>query len=106
MSCGRTKSSSVVNEVLYPFSIELVLNDLKTGIPFALSTDASNEGNRNMYPVVAQYFTREEGLCVKILDFYEDSFEDSASIKKQLCQVLRDNELEIMFQHTQQTMHR
>lgn len=95
MSCGRTKSSAIVNEVLYPFSIELVLNDLKTGIPFSLSTDASNKGNRKMYPVVAQYFTCEEGLCVKILDFYEDSFEDSTSIKNQLCRVLSDNELEI-----------
>ena len=32
---------------------------------------------------------------LEILDFYEDSFEDSASIKNQLCRVLRDNELEI-----------
>ena len=65
MSCGRFKSSAIVNEVLY-LIFERVLYDLKNGIPFSLSTDASNKGNRTMYPVVEQYFSCEEGLGVKI----------------------------------------
>ena len=93
MTAGRTKTSAIVNNVLYPYSLELVLNDLQKGLPFSVSTDASNKGNRKLYPVVVQYFTTSEGMCYKILDFYEDSFEDSSSIKSQLCRVLQEKGL-------------
>jgi hAT family C-terminal dimerisation region len=93
ITAGRTKSSAIVNNVLYPYSLELVLDDLQNGLPFSVATDATNKGNRKVYPVVVQYFTASEGMCYKILDFYEDSFEDSASIKSQLCRVLHEKGL-------------
>lgn len=43
MTAGRTKTSAIVNTVLYPFSLELVMNDLKNGTPFSIATDASNK---------------------------------------------------------------
>src|ERR1051325_2493648 len=46
-----------------------------------------------VFPVAVQYFTPTEGMCFKILDFYEDAFEDSQSIKNQLCRVLEEKEL-------------
>ncbi|XP_006131601.1 uncharacterized protein LOC102463496 [Pelodiscus sinensis] len=93
MTAGRTKASAVVNNVLYPFSIELLLNDLKNCMPFSVATDASNKGNHKFFPVAVQYFTPQEGLCFKILDFYENAFEDSQSIKDQLCHVLNEKGL-------------
>ena len=93
MTAGRTKASAIVNMVLYPFSLEHVLNDLKSGTPFSIATDASNKGNRKFFPVAVQYFTATEGMCFKILDFYEDAFEDSQSIKNQLCCVLKEKGL-------------
>lgn len=93
MTAGRTKTSAIVNTVLYPFSLELVLNELKDGTPFSIATDASNKGNRKMFPVAVQYFTPREGICFKILDFFEDAFEDSQSIKNQLCRVLEEKKL-------------
>ena len=45
MTAGRAKTSAIVNTVLYPFSLELVLNELKNGTPFSIATDASNKGN-------------------------------------------------------------
>ncbi|XP_075770062.1 uncharacterized protein LOC142823237 [Pelodiscus sinensis] len=93
MAAGCTIASAVVNNVLYPFSIELFLNDLKNSTPFSVATDASNKGNCKFFPVAVQYFTPQEGLCFKILDFYESAFEDPQSIKDQLCHVLNEKGL-------------
>ena len=87
MSCGRTKAASVVNNVLYPFALEYALEKLRTNLPFSIATDASNKGNHKFFPVGVQYFTPEDGVCFSIIDFYEDSFEDSRSIKDHLSQV-------------------
>jgi hypothetical protein len=55
MSAGRTKTSAIVNNVLAPFSHELVLKDLNNDIPFSIATDKSNKGNRIFFPVGVQY---------------------------------------------------
>ncbi|GFY30686.1 dimer_Tnp_hAT domain-containing protein [Trichonephila clavipes] len=93
MTGGRTKCTALVNQVLFPYSMELVQEDLKNDVPFSVETDASNKGNRNFFPVAIQYFSPKSGICQKILDFYEDSFEDSTSIKKRLCEVMDKSRL-------------
>jgi hypothetical protein len=96
-SAGRTRMSAIVNNVLAPFSHELVLKDLKNDIPFSIATDASNKGNRKFFPVGVQYFIPEQGISFRILDFYEDAFEDSQSVRNQLCRVIMDNNLSRMY---------
>jgi hypothetical protein len=59
MSAGRTKTSAIVNNVLAPFSHELVLKVLQNDIPFSIATDASNKSNRTFFPVDVQYFIPE-----------------------------------------------
>lgn len=49
MTGGRTKCTAIVNQVLYPYSMELVQEYLKDGIPFSIATDASNKGNRKIF---------------------------------------------------------
>ncbi|GFS98471.1 dimer_Tnp_hAT domain-containing protein [Trichonephila clavipes] len=61
MTGGRTK----LNQVLFPYSMELVQEDLKNDVPFSVATDASNK----------------------------DSFEDSTSIKERLCEVMDKSRL-------------
>jgi hypothetical protein len=95
-SAGRTKTSAIVNNVLAPFSHELVLEDLKNDFPFSIATDASNKGNRKCFPVGVQYFITEQGVSFRILEFYEDAFDDLQSIKNQLCRVIMDNNLSWM----------
>ena len=77
MSCGRTKATSLINNVIYPFALEYVLMKLRSGIPFSLATDASNKGSHKFFPVGVQYFTPEDGVCFSVIAFYEDAFEDS-----------------------------
>ncbi|GFW67859.1 uncharacterized protein TNCV_3871891 [Trichonephila clavipes] len=62
-------------------------------VPFSVATDASNTGNRKYFPLAIQYFSPKSGICHKILDFYEDSFEDSKSIKERLCEVMDKSRL-------------
>ncbi|GFT64730.1 dimer_Tnp_hAT domain-containing protein [Trichonephila clavipes] len=93
MTGGRTKCTALVNQVLFPFSMELVQEDLKNDVPFSVATDASNKGNRKIFPVAIQYFSPKSGICHEILDFYEDSFEDSTSIKERLCEVMDKSRL-------------
>ncbi|GFV25512.1 uncharacterized protein TNCV_1147821 [Trichonephila clavipes] len=93
MTGGRTKCTALVNQVLFKYSMELVQEDLKNNVPFSVATDASNKDNRKIFPVAIQYFSPKSGICHKILDFYEDSFEDSASIKERLCEVMDKSRL-------------
>ncbi|GFW53966.1 uncharacterized protein TNCV_1307731 [Trichonephila clavipes] len=65
MTGGRTKCTALVNQVLFPYSMELVQEDLKNDVPFSIATDASNK----------------------------DSFEDSTSIKERLCEVMDKSRL-------------
>ncbi|KAL4008598.1 hypothetical protein ACER0C_002450 [Sarotherodon galilaeus] len=85
MSCGRTKAEAVVTDVLSPKAIEEVIKKLKSGatpLPFSLHTDASNKGNRKMFPLALQFFTPEAGVANKILDFVENPDESAEGIVK------------------------
>lgn len=65
MSCGKSKAEAVVTNVLAPKAIEEVLTQLKNDVkplPFSLQTDASNKGNRKMFPLAVQFFNSEKAL--------------------------------------------
>jgi len=93
MSCGRTKTSAIVNNVLQPFALECVVAKLQSGLPFAVATDASNKGSRKFFPVAVQFYTPTDGIVSAIVDFYEDPFEDSRSVKTELCRVMGEHNL-------------
>ena len=85
MSCGRTKAEAIVTDVLSPKAIEEVIKKLKSGanpLPFSLHTDASNKGNRKMFPLAVQFFTSEDGVVNKVIDFVENPDESAEGIVK------------------------
>ncbi|GFV53779.1 hypothetical protein TNCV_3432981 [Trichonephila clavipes] len=43
MTGRRTKCTALVNQVLFPYSMEPVQEDLKNDVPFSVATDASNK---------------------------------------------------------------
>jgi hypothetical protein len=88
-NCGRTKAEAIVLDVLCPFSIEnhikLIISSNKK---FAISSDASNRGNKKLFPLIVTYFTIENGITNFVLDFYEDPNEDSQSIFDHIKRIL------------------
>lgn len=79
---GRTKMEAIVKNVLCPFAVEKAVTQLKypTSIPFSVSTDASNKGNRKFFPLAVRLFNFEDGVKDYLLDFYEEPNESSQSI--------------------------
>ncbi|GFW00638.1 uncharacterized protein TNCV_2283841 [Trichonephila clavipes] len=45
MTGGRTKCTALINQVLFPYSMEPVQEDLKNDVPFSVATDASNKAD-------------------------------------------------------------
>ena len=86
-------------------SVETCLRELKTPIVqlqsdknthmpfFSVDSDASNHGTTKLFPLSLRYRTPELGLKSKILDFYEDSNESSATIHCQITNKLKENDL-------------
>lgn len=97
--CGRTKAESIVENILAPKSIHIVLDELGVNnnqvIPFSLANDASNKGNKKMFPVAVQYFHLEKGIQNRIIDFYEDPCENSEAITTRLLNCLQKYKLEL-----------
>ncbi|KAK1874558.1 Pre-mRNA-splicing factor CLF1 [Dissostichus eleginoides] len=81
MTLGRTKQEALVKDVLAPKAVGDVLKILTSPpLPFSIQTDASNKGNRKMFPLAVQYFTPESGVTNKMLDFIENPDESAAGI--------------------------
>lgn len=72
MHLGRTKAEMITMNVLGPMTVRDILNDLSLteGEPvfYSVATDASNKGNRKMFPVCVRYFSVSDGVQSKLLD--------------------------------------
>lgn len=95
MSCGRTKSEALVENVLAPFSQERLAAELQKAQSFAVCSDASNSGHTKLFPYTVQYFCTSEGVKYGLLDFYEDPDESSEAIFNQIVSITENNGLSI-----------
>lgn len=95
ISCGRTKATSYVENILGPKAQEMCVADLKSAGFFGIGSDASNKGNKKLFPITVRYFSRSEGLKDRLLDFYNDNNETSAAIAGKLKEIIEDNELSL-----------
>ncbi|XP_031327822.1 uncharacterized protein LOC116159067 [Photinus pyralis] len=92
-SCGRTKLTKVVTNVLAKESRKLIIQDLSGNHPFSLATDASNKGNIKMFPLVVRYFKKDVGVQTKLLNFFDSSSETSKIIANCLIEKLKEANL-------------
>ncbi|KAG9278210.1 hypothetical protein AMEX_G6034 [Astyanax mexicanus] len=95
MSCGRTKSEALVENVLAPFSQERLAAELQKVHYFAVCSDASNSGHTKLFPYTVQYFCASEGVKCGLLDFYEDPDESSEAIFKQIVSITENSGLSV-----------
>uniref|UniRef100_A0A8C1YIY5 HAT C-terminal dimerisation domain-containing protein n=1 Tax=Cyprinus carpio TaxID=7962 RepID=A0A8C1YIY5_CYPCA len=95
MSCGRTKSEALVENVLAPFSQQRLAAELQKAHCFAVCSDAFNSGHTKLFPYTVQYFCASEGVKYGLLDFYDDSNESSEAIFKQIGSITENNGLSV-----------
>ncbi|KAG0421294.1 hypothetical protein HPB47_002811 [Ixodes persulcatus] len=59
MRLGRTKMEHLVKDVLAPYAVECIVEKLRPAgrnLPFTLSMDASNKGNRKLFPIAVRFY--------------------------------------------------
>ena len=96
ISCGRTKSTKIVENVLAPYIIEnLIENLIANNIFFGVQTDASNRKNRKFFPICIQFFNKQTGIQNKIIDFIENSNETALSMSDMVKTTLKSYNLNI-----------
>lgn len=101
-ACGRTKAEAIVTNVLAPkvtsdhlsFVSNNQTEDLHA-VPYAISVDASNRGNRKMFPICIRYFNPKVGIQSFLLDFLEEPDECSASISEMILRSLSNHDLNV-----------
>ncbi|GFQ98893.1 uncharacterized protein TNCT_430231 [Trichonephila clavata] len=92
-TCARTKSEAILLNVLTPTAMKELKNDLDKSNCITVLNDASNHGNKKIYPIVVRFFQPYVGVQVKILDLQDQPGETSDINVNYLNQVLKDNNL-------------
>lgn len=79
---GRTKIESIVQNVLAPYALESIISIAKY-LPINVSTDASNKGNKKLFPITIRYFNianDEQPIVHALIDFKQTWGETSEEI--------------------------
>ena len=79
-SCGRRKATKMISSMLGLYSEEQTIWQLSDSVYYSVSLDASNKGHIKTFPLVVRHFSHEEGVCIKILSFYNSDSETYDSI--------------------------
>ena len=67
-SSARTKSQAVICNVLAPYVVTEVIEDLYEVKSVTISLDASNKKDFTLFPIVVRYFLPNRGIADKIID--------------------------------------
>jgi hypothetical protein len=90
---GKTKSETLVLNVLAPLAMEELKDDLNSSSFISVSMDTSNKKEIKLVPIVVRYFLPESGVCVKLLDFKSVPGETANILSNHLMEVLKVNDL-------------
>lgn len=87
LACARTKSEAIINNVIAPYTIEVLLQNLQD-VFLGLSTDASNHNADKIFPIIIQYFDWKTGMQNKLLELSALQNETSISIANHLVKTI------------------
>ena len=83
--CARTKTEAIVRNVLSPYSISQCLQELHECKFVSIYTDQSNHLDTKCFPILVRYFSKCNGISIKLIDFQ--------SIPGETSDILRDSVL-------------
>ena len=67
ISNARTKCTAIVKNVLAPHTVSEAVKDINESSFYGVSTDASNHKAEKIFPLIVQYFSKVNGLQIKLL---------------------------------------
>lgn len=90
ISSARTKTHSIINNVIAPHALNVTMEAVSGISCFGVSTDASNHGNIKMFPIVIQYFDYKlGGLKTKVIELKSTPNETSETVAQYITETLQ-----------------
>jgi hypothetical protein len=74
-SCGPEKCEAIVANVLAPFVMQKILEELETVKYISVMVDTSNHESLKLVPVLVRYFIPRKGVQTKEIEFHNLKFE-------------------------------
>lgn len=93
ISCARTKTEALVNNVIAPWVIQRIQASVENVSYVGVSTDASNHGAEKMFPILIQFFDWQEGIQSKLLEVLSTPNETSETVAEIIKTTLEKYEL-------------
>lgn len=94
VTCARTKAEAILKNVLAPYVLKRILDELSEIKYISASTDASNHGAIKLFPLLIQYFDyMKDGIQVSLIDIQSQQNETSETISNYVYDSLRDKNL-------------
>jgi hypothetical protein len=69
-SCGRTKCETIVINVLAPYAMQQIFEELGSMKYLTVMLDTSKHRNMKLVPVLIRYFTPEKRVQTKVSEFH------------------------------------
>ncbi|KAL4131790.1 hypothetical protein QTP88_009047 [Uroleucon formosanum] len=92
-SCARTKCESIILNVLAPFAINQIIDELKAVNFATIMIDTSNHKNLKIVPILIRYFDPKTGVQIKVLEFTNLKGETSDILSSYIMEILTRHKL-------------
>lgn len=92
-SCARTKCESIILNVLAPFAMDQIIDELKAVNFATVMIDTSNHKNLKIVPILIRYFNPKTGVQIKVLEFTNLKGETSDILSSYIMEILTKHKL-------------
>ncbi|VVC27326.1 Ribonuclease H-like domain [Cinara cedri] len=92
-SCARTKCESIILNVLAPFAMDQIIDELKAVNFATVMIGTSNHKNLKIVPIFIRYFDPKTGVQIKVLEFTNLKGETSDILSSYIIEILTKHKL-------------
>ncbi|CAI6370838.1 unnamed protein product [Macrosiphum euphorbiae] len=93
-TCGATKTQAIIVNVLFPYAINLIKNQLDAASFVTVMIDSSNHKDLKIIPVLVRYFLPETGIKTVIIEFTDLPGETAVQLTNYVCELLKTWKIE------------